>query len=86
MIDRIFLLSHPKFHERNLNFIIETFINNNYLLQFIFNALQTRLKSFFNKKTKKQVTDIPEEERLIAGFWYHIFKKSQINLRVSLTV
>jgi len=32
MIDRIFLLSHPKFHERNLNFIIETFINNNYPL------------------------------------------------------
>jgi len=57
MIDRIFILSHPKFHERNLNFIIETFMNNKYPLQFIFNAIQTRLKSFFNKRTKKQVTD-----------------------------
>jgi len=57
MIDKIFLLSHPKFHERNLNFIIDTFINNNYPLQFIFNTIQTRLKSLFNKKTKKQVTD-----------------------------
>jgi len=37
-IDRIFLLSYPKFHERNLSFIIETFINN-YPLQFIFNTI-----------------------------------------------
>jgi len=70
MLDRIFLLSHPKFHERNLNFIIETFINNNYPLQFIFNIIQTRLKSLFtnNKRTKKQVTDIPEEERINGWF------------------
>jgi len=68
VIDRIFSLSHPKFHERNLNFIIETFINNNYPLQFKFNTIQTRLKSLFNKRTKKQVTDIPEEERINSWF------------------
>jgi len=57
MIDRVFLLSHSRFHEKNLNFfIIETFINNNYLLQFIFNTIYTRLKSL-NKRSKKQVTD-----------------------------
>jgi len=42
MIDRIFLLSHPKFHERKLNFIIETFINNNYSLQCVVIALIRR--------------------------------------------
>jgi len=69
MIDRIFLLSHPKFHEKNLNFIIETFINNYYLLQFIFNTIQTRLKSLFNKRTKKQVTDtFSRKKGLMAGF------------------
>jgi len=51
--------------KRNLNFIIETLINNNYPLQFIFNTIQIKLKSLFNKRTKKQVTDIPEEERII---------------------
>jgi len=74
MIDRIFLLSHPKFHERNLNFIIETFINNNYPLQFIFNTIQIRLKSLF-KRTKKQVTDIPEEERINGWFFISYIQK-----------
>jgi len=77
MIDRIFLLPHPKFHERNLNFIIETFLNNNYLLQFIFNTIQTRLKSLFNKRTKKQVTDILEKERINGWFLIlYIYSKS----------
>jgi len=76
MIDRIFL-PHPKFHERNLNFIIETFLNNNYLLQFIFNTIQTRLKSLFNKRTKKQVTDILEKERINGWFLIlYIYSKS----------
>jgi len=56
MTDR-FLLSHPRFHEKNLKFIIETFISNNYPLQFIFDAIHMWLKSLFNKQTKKQITD-----------------------------
>jgi len=75
MWDRIFLLSYPKFHKRNLNFIIKTFINNNYPLQFIFNTIQTRLKSLFNQRTKKQVTDIPEEERINSWFLISYIQK-----------
>jgi len=66
MIDKIFLLSHPKFYERNLNFIIETFINNNYPLQFIFNTIQIRLKSLFNKRNK--LLTFLRKKGLIAGF------------------
>jgi len=35
MIDRAFLLSHPKFHQKNFNFIIDTLLSNDYPLQFI---------------------------------------------------
>jgi len=56
-------LSHPRFHEKNLKFIIETFINNNYPVHFIFNTIHMRLKSLFNKRTKKQITDNTNEER-----------------------
>jgi len=63
MIDRVFLLSHPRLHEKNFKFIIETFISNNYPLQFIFDAIHMRLKSLLNKQTKKQITKNTNEER-----------------------
>jgi len=54
MIDRVFLLSNPRFHQKNFNFIIETFLANGYPLKFIFDTISNRLKNLFNKKTKKQ--------------------------------
>jgi len=54
MIDRAFLLSYPKYHPKNLNFIIETFLENGYPLNFIFETISSRLKKSFNNKTKKQ--------------------------------
>jgi len=56
MIDRAFLLSHPKF-QKNFNFIIDTLLSNNYPLQFIFDTISTRLKTRFKKRTKKQNND-----------------------------
>jgi len=53
MTDRAFLLSHPRFHQKNLLFIMETFLNNGYPLQFIFDTISTRLKLLFKKRTKK---------------------------------
>jgi len=63
MIDRAFLLSHPKHHNDNLNFIIETFIKNNYPLQFIFDTITERLKLLFKKRTKKQKDNVTEETK-----------------------
>jgi len=63
MIDRVFLLSHPRFHEKNLRFVVETFVSNGYPLQFIFDTIHMRLKSLFNKQTKKQITENTNEER-----------------------
>jgi len=53
-IDRTFLLSDPRFHQKNFNFIIETFLNNGYPLKFIFDTIAIRLKNLINKRTKKQ--------------------------------
>ncbi|KYQ58872.1 hypothetical protein ALC60_02120, partial [Trachymyrmex zeteki] len=43
-VDRAFLLSHPKYHKENLNFIIRTFLANDYPIKFIFNTFNSRLK------------------------------------------
>jgi len=61
MIDRIILLSHPKYHEKNLNFMIETFLGNGYPLEFIINTTSIRLKKLFNKKTKIQNENINDD-------------------------
>jgi len=57
MRDRVFLLSHPRYHQKNFNFIIETFLSNGYPLSFIFDTISSRLKNLFNKRTKKQNSD-----------------------------
>jgi len=44
-------LSHPKYHQKNF---IETFLGNDYPLNFIFDTISTRLKKLFNNKSKKQ--------------------------------
>ncbi|KYM84656.1 hypothetical protein ALC53_05153 [Atta colombica] len=44
MIDRAFLLSHPKFHNKNIVFVIEALLNNDYPLDFIFDNINAQLK------------------------------------------
>ncbi|XP_071638462.1 uncharacterized protein [Temnothorax longispinosus] len=57
LIDRAFLLSHPRFHRKNLELIISILLNNDYPLDLIFNTIHERLKSLFYKQTKKQNSD-----------------------------
>jgi len=54
VIDRIFLLSHPRFHQKNFDFIINTFLDNGYPMNFIFETISIRLRNLFNKRTRKQ--------------------------------
>jgi len=53
-IDRTFLLSDPRFHQSNFEFIIETFLSNGYPLKFIFDTIAIRIKNLIKKRTKKQ--------------------------------
>ncbi|KYN06950.1 hypothetical protein ALC62_02072, partial [Cyphomyrmex costatus] len=61
LVDRVFLLSDLSFHTKNLNFIINILLNNDYPLSFIFDTINQRL-SYLNKNksgnnhTSNQVT------------------------------
>ena len=48
LVDRVFHLSHPKYHDKNLRNAIHILINNNYPLTFIFKILNERLKFLCN--------------------------------------
>jgi len=57
IVDKAFLLSHPKYHKDN--FIIKTFLNNDYSINFIFVTINLRLRSLLKrlKQTKKTNID-----------------------------
>ncbi|XP_039311308.1 uncharacterized protein LOC120359073 [Solenopsis invicta] len=66
MVDRAFLLSDPKFHSKNIELIVNTLLTNNYPVEFIFETINSRLKSLINKKTINQIdenTDIDTNNR-----------------------
>jgi len=50
MIDRALLLSHPRYHNKNINFIINTFLRNDYPFHLIFDKINLRLKTMVNKR------------------------------------
>ncbi|KYM95047.1 hypothetical protein ALC62_14318 [Cyphomyrmex costatus] len=54
LVDRAFLLSSPKFHQKNIITVIETLLNNDYPVDLVFNVINERLKSLRNKKTSRQ--------------------------------
>jgi len=47
LIDRVILLSHPKFHKDNFNFIINILMDNSYPLNLIFSTIKRRLHCRF---------------------------------------
>jgi len=44
LFDRILLLSHPRFHSKNLEEMINILINNYYPLKLIFSTIKNRIK------------------------------------------
>jgi len=43
MVDKIILLSHPRFHQKNLIESVRVLLNNGYPLPFIFNTIRSRI-------------------------------------------
>ena len=65
LIDRAFLLSHPRFHQQNLNFAINILLDNGYPLNLIFQTLHNRLKKLTTlrvKKSDKHVNNVDERK------------------------
>jgi hypothetical protein len=55
MVDRTFVLSDPKFHRKNIEFIANTLLINDYPAKFIFETINSRIKSLINQSTIKQI-------------------------------
>ncbi|EFN73998.1 hypothetical protein EAG_00158, partial [Camponotus floridanus] len=43
LTDRVFWLSHPRFHKENFQFVVDILLNNGYPLSFIFHTISDRL-------------------------------------------
>lgn len=48
LTDKIFKLSHPRFHERNFKFIFDILLSNGYPANFIFTTVTHRVKSLLH--------------------------------------
>ncbi|KYN09785.1 hypothetical protein ALC57_18089, partial [Trachymyrmex cornetzi] len=57
LIDRIILLSHPKFHKKNFDSMINILLNNGYPLRLIFKSIKQRL---YNKFQQLNNINLPE--------------------------
>ncbi|KYQ47791.1 hypothetical protein ALC60_13177, partial [Trachymyrmex zeteki] len=55
LVDRVVLLSNPKFHFSNFVFIIEVLLGNDYPLDFIFENISNRLKNVIMASNRKNV-------------------------------
>jgi hypothetical protein len=93
MVDRAFLLSHPRYHQKNIKFIIDTLLSNDYPLTFIFDTINTRIKSLLYKRTRIQNEPPPTNEES-RGHWFTVpyvpyisekFKNVVTDLNVNLS-
>jgi len=67
LIDKILLLSHPEYQQKNFSFLINTLINNNYPLDMIFSCIKKRLSSKFkqlNNQGEPKSTKEPKDNFL----------------------
>jgi len=69
LIDRAFLLSHPKFHKKNIEYVIGILLENGYPLDHIFEKVKIRLKTFIysnsNSDNNKNGSDIINNKKIM---------------------
>ncbi|XP_018406344.1 PREDICTED: uncharacterized protein LOC108782548 [Cyphomyrmex costatus] len=70
MVDRTYLLSHPRYHQENLSYIIETLLNNDYPMDFIFNTINVRFRYLMSGKNK--LVDVNGDSSTYLQPWYVI--------------
>ena len=68
-LDRILMLSHPKFHEKNISDLIHTLLINGYPLKFLFSTINNRIKTLENRTN-------PEKNREVNNNDYDANKKN----------
>lgn len=58
LIDRVFYLSYPSFHQKNMELVVNILLNNGYPLFFIFDTLNKRLKTISRHNISNNKTNI----------------------------
>jgi len=53
LVDRTLLLSHPKFHGKNLTHVVNILLDNCFPLPFIFATIKTRINTLINRTVNK---------------------------------
>jgi len=59
LIDRVILLSHPRFHQQNLDFVIRVLVDNGYPLDVIFATIRRRLHARCDRNSH----NVPQDDR-----------------------
>jgi len=73
LIDRALLLSHPIYHQKNIELVIRILLDNAYPLQLIFNTINRRINNYIFKKlnfSDKNDTALSDESKNIIVFPY----------------
>jgi len=56
LTDRVFSLSHPYFHQKNFNYIVQILLDNNYPVNLLFQTIRERLKYLIDQSNKTEKT------------------------------
>jgi len=70
LVDRAVLLSHPIFHQKNLEYVIGVLLDNSYPIDLIFNKVGIRIKELIRKINLKTPEQKLEQERKMIVFPY----------------
>jgi len=71
LVDRALFLSHSKFHQKNLEHVINVLIENGYTLDLIFNKINIRIRKLLRRKTINKLNSKNEvEDRRLMVFPY----------------
>ncbi|KYN28371.1 Dipeptidyl peptidase family member 6 [Trachymyrmex cornetzi] len=54
LVDRALLLSNKEYHKKNINFIINTLLHNDYPIEFIFDTINNRIDNIHKREFKIQ--------------------------------
>jgi len=69
LIDRAFLLSHPEFHQKNIELVVRVLLQNDYPLGLVFSTIRSRIKSLMEGKIKLQNNENEHSDKKI---WFTV--------------
>lgn len=72
LVDRTFLFSNSEYDTKNLTLIIEILLQNDCLLNFIFNTINNRVKSVLRRETVSYNNSKDKDESTLTHSWFTV--------------